>query len=348
MSHYKAKLLIVDDEEFNRSLTARLLKNIGYSEFDMAENGTVALEKARENNYDSILLDIHMPGISGVEVLEELQKDMRLRDIPVIMISGSDNSKSVIRCIELGASDYLRKPIDPVLLNARLGACIETKRLRDQQLIYIDQLREEKERVNQLLDVSLPAAAANELRSMGTVPPRSYENVSMLFCDIVGFTAYCSSHSAVEVVRGLQNLFGSFEEITQRHGMEKIKTIGDEFMASAGLMLANDNPLRSAIASGLDMIEAAAANDPPWLVRVGINQGPVIAGIVGHDKYQFDTWGDTVNTAARMAEIAKPGTVAMPIEAWITIQGSCNARSMGHMDVKGKGLLEVVEVDGLR
>lgn len=348
MNSDENRLLVVDDDEFNRSMISRLLKKEGYSNFDIAENGFVALRKIRENDYDAIMLDIEMPELDGIEVLKELQKDMRLRDIPVIMISGINDTESVILCIELGASDYLHKPLDPVLLRARLGACLEKKRLRVQQLVYINQLRKEKKRADQLLNVILPTAAVNELKSMGQVLPRRYENVSMLFCDIVDFTSYCNTHNAEEVVTGLQNLFESFEKITHRHGMEKVKTIGDAFMASAGLMLANPDPLISAVACGLDMIDAAATNDPAWEVRVGIKQGPVIAGIVGHDKYQFDVWGDTVNTASRMADIGKQGAVVMPVETWMSIQDLCDARSMGYMDVKGKGQIEIVEVYGLR
>ncbi|PCI80776.1 MAG: hypothetical protein COB20_02665 [SAR86 cluster bacterium] len=348
MSADNSRLLIVDDDEFNRSMTARLLKKEGYAEFDMAENGYIALDMIRNNNYDSIMLDVEMPELDGYGVLEQLQQDMRLRDIPVIMISGINDTESVIRCIELGAADYLHKPIDPVLLRARLGACLEKKRLRDQQLGYVKQLREEKRKADALLNVILPAAVANELKSMGRVPPRSFQNVAMLFCDIVDFTSYCNAHNAEEVVNGLQNLFEAFEKITRQHEMEKIKTIGDEFMASAGLTLANQDPLRSAVACGLEMIRAAAENDPVWQVRVGINQGAVIAGIVGHDKYQFDVWGDTVNTAARMAAVAKEGSIAMPIESWLSIQDSCDARSVGIIDIKGKGPLEIVEVYALR
>ena len=348
MDTNSAKLLIVDDDEFGRSVTSRLLQKEGYSDFDMAENGSIALKKIRENDYDAIMLDVEMPELDGFGVLEELQKDMRLRDIPVIMISGVDETASVIRCIELGASDYLHKPIDPVLFRARLGSSIEKKRLQDQQRVYISQLREEKNRADQLLNIILPEVVANELKSMGRVPSRSYRNVSILFCDIVNFTAYCDSHSAENVVDGLQNLFKSFEKITDEHGLEKIKTIGDAFMVSGGLMLANSDPLKSAIACGLDMIKSAKTNVPEWQVRVGINQGNVIAGIVGHYKYQFDVWGDTVNTAARMAKIANVNSLALPIKAWMSVQDSCDARSMGQVEVKGKGKLEVVEVYDLR
>lgn len=341
------KLLVVDDDEFNRELMASVLDDEGY-DYDMVENGSLALARISENNYDAVILDIEMPELDGFGVLEHLQKDMRLREIPVIMISGVEEIESVIKCIEMGATDYLHKPINSVLLRARLGACLEKKHLRDQHLSYVRQLREEKNRSDELLNVILPTAAANELKSAGRVPPRTYQNVAILFCDIVGFTSFCNSHSAEEVVNGLQDLFEAFEKITHENNMEKIKTIGDEFMASSGLMLPNTDPLLAAVNCGLEMIKAAAAVDNSWSVRVGINQGSVIAGIVGHDKYQFDVWGDTVNTASRMTDVVKENAVVLPVEAWISIQDRCDARSLGKHYVKGKGRMELVEAYGIR
>ena len=342
------KLLVVDDDEFNRRIIARLLVKQDYTDVDMASNGREALEMIGQSNYDAIMLDIEMPEMDGYGVLEHLQKDMRLRQIPVIMISGVDETSSVIKCIEMGATDYLHKPIDPVLLRARLGACLDKKRMHDQQNSYVNQLREEKKRADELLNVILPTAAANELMSSGRVPPRRYNNVAILFCDIVGFTEFCNSHSAEEVVSGLQSLFEACERITQKHGMEKIKTIGDEFMASSGLLTANSDPMLSAVSCGLEMIEASKECDPPWEVRVGINSGAVVAGIVGHDKYQFDVWGDAVNLASRLTGAGGPGKLVVSMESWLGIQDTCDGRSLGRVDLKGKGEMEIIEVYGLR
>ena len=348
MSEETFSLLVVDDEEFNRRIVARLLKKENYGDVEMAENGKQALEKLREKNFDAVLLDIEMPEMDGYGVLEHLQKDMRLRDIPVIMISGVEESESVIKCVEMGATDFLHKPFDPILLRARLGACLEKKRLRDQQLSHLSQLKSEKKKSDALLDVILPAGAANELKASGKVKPRRYNDVALLFCDIVGFTAYCEKHDAEEVVSGLQSLIEKFEAIADNYTMEKIKTIGDEFMASAGLLKSNDEPLLSAVKCGLDMIAASGETTPNWEVRVGVHLGPVVAGIVGGDKYQFDVWGDTVNTAARMAGLGAPGHVVMTYDAWLGVQDDCEGRSMGQLEVKGKGKVEIVECYGLR
>ena len=341
-------ILVVEDEEFNRNLIIRHLKKEGYDNVESAEDGKQAMDLARSSGFDLILLDIEMPGLDGYGVLEQLKSDMRLRDIPVIMISSIDDMGSILKCIELGADDYLPKPFDPVLLRARLGACLEKKRFLDKKTSYLNQIKAEKKKSDDLLNVILPTAAANELKRSGRVEPRQFDNVALLFCDIVEFTSFCSNHSAEEVVGGLQNLFVKFEEIIRNHQMEKIKTIGDEFMATAGMLTPNDTPLLSAVKCGLDMAAAARETEPNWEVRSGVHCGSVVAGIVGRDKYQFDVWGDTVNMAARMSGQGNPGNVTMAHEAWLQVEDDCHGRTLGRVDVKGKGSVEIIEFYGLQ
>ncbi len=341
-------LLVVEDNEFNVKIVMRMLKKDGYTEVAVAENGVKALEMVRNGRFDLVLLDIEMPEMDGVEVLQSLKSDMRLRKIPVIMISSVEETDLVVKCIELGAEDFVRKPFNPTFLRARVSASLEKKRLLDQQASYVNQMKAEKKRSDELLSVILPAAAANELKTHGKVQPKRFDNVALLFCDIVGFTAYCEKNSAEDVVSHLQALIERFEDITVAHDMEKIKTIGDEFMATAGLLSANLAPLMSAVRCGLDMVTAARELDPHWEVRVGVHCGPVVAGIVGRQRFQFDVWGDTVNTAARMASYGTPGTVTMAHDAWLQVQDECEGRMVGRVDVKGKGKVDVIECYGLR
>ena len=343
MSIDQPKILTVDDEDFNLKLLGRHLNKEGFTEVETASNGAQALEQLHRGDFDLILMDIEMPEMDGIATLEAIKSDMKLRDIPVIMISGVEAMDSIVRCIELGAEDYLSKPFNPVMLRARVNASLEKKRLRNMEGKHLSQIKLEKKRSDQLLNVILPAAAASELKATGKVVPRSYDNAAILFCDIVSFTNYCSNHTAEEVVGGLQDLFTKFEEIARKHQMEKIKTIGDEFMASAGLTVHNFQPLLSVIKCGLDMVEATKGLETGWEVRVGVHAGPVVAGIVGDEKYQFDVWGDTVNMAARMAGLGAPGAVLMSIDSWLQVQDECEGRSLGQIEVKGKGSIEVVE-----
>ena len=134
-----SSLLVVDDNSMNRIMLSRYIAKLGY-QAALAENGRQALEKLQGEPFDLVLLDVEMPEMDGYAVLEHLMANPRLRDIPVIMISAVDELESVVKCIELGAQDYLPKPFNPVLLHARLTACLERKRLRDQEIDYLQQV----------------------------------------------------------------------------------------------------------------------------------------------------------------------------------------------------------------
>ena len=348
MSAPEPAILVVDDEETNRYTLVRRLQRAGYANVATAENGRAALDMLRARPFDLVLLDIMMPEVDGYEVLRQVKSDLRLRHVPVIMISAIDDIASVVKCIELGAEDYLPKPFNSVLLSARIGACLEKKRLRDQEAMFLEHVQAERKRSDSLLNVILPAEAVKELKATGAVQPRRYEDVAVLFCDIVGFTAYCERRTPEEIVTQLQALVGAFEEISHGHGMEKIKTIGDAFMATAGLLRHVESPLLASVRCGLDMAEAVQRVVPDWRVRVGVHIGPVVAGIVGNRQYLFDLWGDTVNVASRLSDLGDGNTVTMTYGAWAQVQHACEGRMLGSVDIKGKGRIDVVECYAVR
>jgi class 3 adenylate cyclase len=341
-------LLIVDDSEDNRFTLASRLKREGYDNVTCANNGRRALELLAERSFDLVLLDIQMPEMDGYQVLEHLKTDTALRNIPVIMISAVDAIDSVARCISLGAEDYLPKPFNAVLLRARVAACLEKKKLRDQEAVYMQQIESEKRRADELLYAMLPAGAVRELKATSQVRPRRYDEVAVLFCDIVNFTPYCDQNPPEKVVEELQALVGEYELIARRHEMEKIKTIGDAFMATAGLLNPVPDPILASLQCGLDMVAASRRIEPKWEVRVGVHFGPVVAGIIGQRQFAFDLWGDTVNTAARIAARASPGAVVTSAATWHRIRDLGRGRSLGYMDLKGKGQVEIIECHELR
>ena len=334
----------MDDNEANRALLTRRLGRQGHT-VAHAEDGLRALEMLHEQPFDLVLLDMLMPKLNGNEVLAAMKFDLALRHIPVIMITGLDDLTNLIRCIEGGADDYLTKPFDPVLLDARIGACLEKKRLRDQEQIYLRRIEEEKRRADELLRVILPHTIALELQEHNSVKPQRHENVAVLFSDVSDFTSYCDKHGTDEVMAHLQMLIDTFEEIAARHGLEKIKTIGDAFMATAGLLEPVKNPVLSSVRCGLEMVRAARALPSRWEVHVGIHVGPVIAGVVGRRKYLFDVWGDTVNTAARVAALAGTADVYVSEPAWQQVRQYCQGQTCGQFQVKGKGEMELFRVE---
>jgi adenylate cyclase len=335
-------ILVVDDNEDNRYTLTMRLRREGWETIVEAQTGRQALELMAERRFDLVLLDIMMPEMNGYEVLEHIKTDMALRDVPVIMISAVDEIESVVRCIELGAEDYLLKPFNAVLLRARIGACLEKKKLRDHEACYLERLEAERRRADDLLHAIFPPGAVQELKASNTVRPRRYEGVAVLFCDVADFTAYCERNPPEQVVAELQALVERFEEIADRHGLEKIKTVGDAFLATAGLLRRAEHPVLAAVRCGLEMVEAARSHSP-FAVRVGIHHGPVVAGIIGRRQYQFDFWGDTINTAARIVARAPVGTVVMSAPTWLAVRNRCRGRSHGSVEFKGKGKVELVE-----
>jgi class 3 adenylate cyclase len=340
------RILVVEDDDFASSLLVQLLASQGYRRVEVAADGRRALDRLGLGDIDLVLLDIEMPQLDGIEVLRRLKDDAGLSGIPVIVISAVEGVASIVRCIDLGAEDYLTKPFNPVILRSRIGASLEKHRLRNLEAARLAQILEEQQKIDRLLNVILPAAAAQELKSSGMVAPRRHEQVAVLFCDIVGFTAYCDRHPAEDVVTRLQLLIERFECVTERHRMEKIKTIGDSFMATAGMLCFNPDPLRSAVRCGLDMIAATTEVVKDWQVRVGVDYGAIVSGVLGRQKYQFDVWGCVVNIAARMTEIASPGTVALSREAWAKLGDGFAGRRLGRLDLKGIGPIEVAECYG--
>ncbi len=347
MSDDGPAILVVDDNEDNRYTLIQRLKREGYTNLTTAENGQQALELLVQQSFDLILLDIMMPVMDGFEVLERIKCDMALRDIPVIMISAVDEMDSIVRCIQMGAEDHLPKPFNAALLKARIGASLEKKRLRDQESTYLKQIEVEKKRADDLLHATLPAAAVHELKATNAVQPRRFEDVAVLFCDVVGFTSYCDKHTPEEVVSHLQTLVTAFEGIAARHGLEKIKTVGDAFMATAGLLQHVDAPAKASVQAGFDMIVAAKQLEAGWEVRVGVHMGPVVGGVVGRKQYLFDIWGDTVNIAARIVDQADPNSVLVSSTLWRNLGDAFRGNSKGLVELKGKGDLELVQCEKL-
>lgn len=341
-----ASVLVVDDNLTSRMKMSMAAKQLGHMT-EGAADGQAALELLADGGFDLVLLDIEMPVLDGYGVLEAMKADARLRDIPVIVISAVEDMSAVVKGIELGAQDFLPKDFDRVLFAARVGACLGQKLLRDQEATYLAQIETERRRADDLLHATLPARAVSELKETNEVKPRRYEDVVVLMVDVVDFTDYCDKNPPELAVRHLQNLVARFEEITFSHGLEKIKTIGDAYMATADLLQPHADAALATARCALDMSRVAASVSDGWQVRVGFHIGPVVAGVIGRHQHLFDIWGDTVNTAARITSMAQPGTVFASADVWARLQDSCIGQSQGALPAKGKGALEVFQINGL-
>jgi class 3 adenylate cyclase len=305
-------LLIVDDNEGNRDLLARRLGRAGYTSIAIASNGREALEVMRKSEFDLVLLDVMMPELDGIGVLKEMRRDPQLRDIPVVMISAVDDVASVAQCIELGAEDYLPKPFDQVVLQARIRGSLERKRLRDAQKRRTQDLELALLELNKARNISenllrniLPRPVAEELLEKNSVDPMYFEDVTIVFTDFVGFTLSTEKLSADELVDYLHQYFTGMDHITERYGLEKLKTIGDSYMFAGGLPVRSPSHPVDAILAAFEILDfvtemKTSGRGTDWSIRIGVHTGPVIAGVVGVHKFAFDIWGESVNLASRM------------------------------------------------
>ena len=314
------KVLVVDDSRTLRRLLIRELNNVGITNITEAGDGNEALEKVRAESFDLMLLDMEMPELDGLGVLNIVKSDPALSYLPVIVVSGAEQFEKTVECIQIGAEDYLPKPFDPVLLRARVFSSLEKKRLRDLDREHIALLQHEKELLNieqmktEILMLNiLPKPIAERLKKGEKNISGSYPEVTILFSDLVGFTKMSSTKSPADLVKLLNDLFTRFDKRADELGLEKIKTIGDAYMAVGGLPIPrSDHAIIVAdMALGMyqDLTEFNQANGSDLQMRIGLNSGPVVAGVIGFTKFSYDLWGNTVNTASRMESTSAIGRV---------------------------------------
>ncbi len=345
------RILIVDDHESNRDLLSRRLTREAHRVVTAA-SGESALALVEQEQFDLILLDLLMPGMSGYEVLERLKCDPRHGDIPVLMISALDEIDSAVRCIEAGAEDYLAKPFDPVLLRARVNACLEKKRLRDREKIILQQLRVEKDKSDALLLNILPEPIVARLNLGESMIADHIADATILFADLVGFTSLSTRLSATRLVHLLNALFSDFDRLSMQFGLEKIKTIGDAYMLAGGLLAPSPDHVEAVADMALAMREALhAASDrlgEPLQIRIGMHTGSVVSGIIGTHKFIFDVWGDTVNTASRMESHGTNNEINVSVATYLRLREKFIFQPCGIIDLTGKGPMEAYFLRGRR
>lgn len=343
MADSGARLLVADDNKVNRLLLARSLELQGHR-VALAENGRVALDMLRAESFDLLLLDMEMPEMDGLQVLGHLAADTRLRDLPVIVTSSLEDIAHVVRCIELGADDYLHKPVNPVLLKARIGSSLEKKRLRDQQKALIRRFA--------------TSEVAEDLQRSGFALGGRRVQATVMFSDIRGFTALVESQPPEETIELLNTYYTLMFEAITGHGGVVNQMIGDGLMAIFGAPLPLDDPPRCAVRAALDMIEmiellnVERAGKPPIAVGIGIASGEVIAGYTGtQQRATYTCIGDTVNLAARLEAHTKTARRAILADGATraAIGDAFLADALGQEQFKGKaGPVEVYAVEKLR
>jgi adenylate cyclase len=287
-------ILIADDNRVNRLLLARGLESEGHT-IVYAEHGREALELLRRQRFDLMLLDVLMPELDGYEVLAELKEDPHLRDIPVIVTSALDEIDSVVRCLEMGAEDYLTKPVNPVLLNARINASLEKKRLRDQQ--------------RELISKFATKEVAEDLLTSGFALGGKHVEASAMFCDIRSFTTISESREPAETIELLNDYYTLMMDAINGEGGIVNQMVGDGLMSIFGAPVPREDHRQAAVLAARQMVELirlfneeqGSRGKVQIQIGVGIASGRVVAGYTGtHNRATYTCVGDTVNVAARL------------------------------------------------
>ena len=326
------RLLVVDDNKVNRLLLGRSLEQQGHS-IEMAENGRLALEMLHSKPFDLVLLDIEMPEMDGYQVLEKVTSDLKLRDIPIIMTSSLEALDSVVKCIEMGAEDYLIKPVNPVLLKARIGASLDKKRLRDQQ--------------RELIKKCATSEVASDLETSGFSLGGKFVEATVMFSDIRSFTTIAESQTPAETIELLNTYYTlMFEAISDEGGVVN-QMVGDGLMSIFGAPLAQANHCDHAVIAALDMMDMIQLLNADRLAQgkseirigIGIASGQVIAGYTGTiRRATYTCVGDTVNLAARLEShtkvVGKPILIDGATQAALT--GTIKTDPEGAYQLKGK------------
>jgi adenylate cyclase len=316
----------------NQLLLSRGLEHQGHT-VAFAGHGREALDLIRRQHFDLMLLDVLMPELDGYQVLAELKLDPHLRDIPVIMTSSLDELDSVVKCVEMGAEDYLTKPINPVLLNARITASLEKKRLRDQQ--------------QELISKFATKEVAEDLLTSGFSLGGKHVEASAMFCDIRSFTTIVEAREPAETIELLNDYYTLMMDAIGAEGGIVNQMVGDGLMAIFGAPLPRDGHRRRAVLAARQMVELirlfneeqAAQDKLPIEIGIGIASGQVVAGYTGtYQRATYTCVGDTVNVAARLESHTK--VVDRPIlideETLGGLDGEIAVEAQGELLMKGK------------
>jgi adenylate cyclase len=344
---FQGKILIVDDQKANVRLLERTLSGAGYVSVASTTDPREVCKLYLEHSYDLILLDLQMPGMDGFEVMEDLKKIETGGYLPVLVITAQPDHS--LRALKAGAKDFISKPINLAEVLLRVYNMLEVRLLHQETKKLYDRVAAEQKVSERLLLNVLPHSIAERLKGRrdqiadGTsdVIADSHDAVTVLFADIVEFTRFSEGVSAQVLVDVLNDVFIRFDEIADRRGLEKIKTIGDAYMVAAGLPVPVEDHAIRAAHMALDMIDAMdrfnVDRTHKLKVRIGMDTGSVVAGVIGKRKFLYDLWGDVVNTANRMQSHGVAGRIQITDAARQHLPDTFLLEKRGAIEIKGKG-----------
>lgn len=342
----KIKIIVVEDEHLIALDIKRTLLKIGYDVVGMVDNGEEAVLLAGDLKPDLIFMDINLNGeMDGVETAEIIYQSY---NIPVVFLTALSDSLTVNKAKMSEPFGYIIKPFDYRILKTSVEMAIYKHSIEKELRQRTKELEIEKIKTDNLLHNILPIEIVDEYKRNSFIAPRHYNNISIMFTDLQEFSEIASHLSPKKLVDELNNLFSDFDSIIDGSKIEKLKTIGDSYMIGAGLPNECEDHAQKLIEVAIKMQSYLAIRNKTanikWRMRIGINSGPAVAGVVGTDKFTYDVWGDTVNIASRMESSCEPGKINISGSTYQLIQNNYDCQYRGKLNAKGKGEIDMYYV----
>jgi adenylate cyclase len=351
-----ANILVVDDQDANVVLLDRMLRGAGYTSVALTTNPSEVCELHRVNHYSLILLDLQMPGMDGFQVMEALRQIESDGYLPVLVITAQPDHK--LRALKAGARDFVSKPFDLAEVLMRVQNILEVRLLhRETQRLY-DRVAAEQKISDRLLLNVLPRAIAERLKARPDlngspeILADSYPEATILFAGLHDFSRLTERMAAADVVRLLNKIYSGFDALIEKLGLEKIKIMGESYMIAAGVPVPRPDHAEAiaeaALALQAEIVRHDAPNEETFSLRIGIDTGPVIAGVIGKTRFSYDVWGETVTTAWHMETYGAPGHIQVNETTYARLREKYLFEDRGEFYVKDKGELKTYFLKGRR
>ena len=344
------RVLVADDSAVNRKLLVQLLGRLGLQSIEV-EDGAAALAVLHAEGpagIDVVLLDVVMPELDGYETLAAIKADETLRDLPVIMVSGIDELDSVVRCIEMGATDYLSKPLNPQILGARINASLAAKRLRDLDKEYLERqtaltatIERQREELSRFLSPQVAALVSSPQGEQLLAGHR--RQITSVFCDLRGFTAFAETAEPEELFGVLRDYHEAMGALIVEHGGTLEHFAGDGIMIFFNDPVLQPDHVERAVRMAVAMRERFADLAVRWrklgyelAFGVGIAVGYATLGRIGFDgRFDYGAIGNAVILASRLSSEAKGGQILLSQRAFAAVEEVVDAELVGELALKG-------------
>ena len=344
------RIVIAEDESIIAIDISKTLEHLGYKVLGTSKTGLESIKLARNFKPDLVLMDILLEDkMSGIEAAEIIMNEL---NIPVVYLTAMADDETLQSAKITEPFGYVLKPFDERTLHSAIEMALYKYKISQQLKDRTKELEAEKVRANKLLHNIFPSEIVKELKQTGTIKPKEFPMVTLLFTDFQGFTEISSGMHPQELVTELNDIFKNFDAIIEKHGLEKLKTMGDSYMIAGGLPMESYDHAFKVVNAAIVMQEYLTNRNKEskykWEMRAGIHSGEVVAGVVGKNKFTYDVWGNTVNIASAMERNGLPGRINITSATFSLIRECFDCSYFGSIDVTGNGNIEMYLIEKRR